>query len=439
MNYDAIVIGFGQGANAIVADLAANDWKVALIEKNEHNYGGSCINIGCIPTKILEHDAREGADYKQAVQRRNEVTQNKRQSEKEAMENNKNVDLYTGAASFVDNHTVQVEMAEETVELTSDYITISTGSEPVIPPVEGLKDIKNVYTSTTLQEEEKLPRKLGIIGGGNIGIEFSSIYSTYGSEVTIVDNSDNFMEGEEPEVAAEVKNVLEGKGIKIYNGTTIEKVKNEDETILATTNDGKEFEFDALLVATGRKPHISSLNLDRTDIELTDNKGIKVDSHLKTSVDGVYALGDAKGGPQFTYITTNDAQIVLSDLLGDGESTLDQRQRIPHSVFMDPPFAQVGLTEKQAKDEGYNILTNTAEVGKTVRASVINDYRGLYKAVVDKDTKKVLGATLFGDQAHELVNFVKLVMDQDLSYTVFRDQMFTHPVMTEIFNTLFDI
>lgn len=437
MNYDAIVIGFGQGANSLVQALAAEDWKVAIIEKDENNYGGSCINIGCIPTKILEHDARNGIDYSKAVERRNKVTTSKRQAQKESMENNNQIDLYTGPASFLDNYRVQVETATETIKLTSNRIMISTGSEPIMPPIEGLDEIENVYTSTTLQQETELPHSLGIIGGGNIGLEFASIYRTYGSKVTVFDTSETFMKGQEPEVADEVKRVLEDKGINIYNGTSIERVENQGEQILAITDAGKEFTFDALLVATGRKPHTSSLNLDHTDIELNEKEGIQVDNHLQTSVEGIYAFGDVKGKEQFTYITLEDAKIIISDLLENGEMTLDQRKNVPYAIFMDPSFAQVGLTEKQAKDEGYEILTNTTAVADTVRAAVIDDERGLYKAVVDKKTENILGVTLFGDQSHELVNYAKLAMDEELSYTVLRDKMITHPVMTEIFNTLF--
>jgi len=437
MNYDAIVIGFGQGANLLVNSLAAQDWNVALVEKNENNYGGSCINIGCIPTKLLEYDSRVGADYKEAVERRNSVVEDKRQGQKDSMVNNNYVDLYTGTASFVDNYKVKVETGVKTVELTSDRIMVSTGSEPIFPPVEGLEDIENVYTSTTLQLEKELPKSLGIIGGGNIGLEFGSIYATYGSEVTIVDNDDTFMNGEESEISDEVKRVLEGKGIELHNGTFVEKVKNNGEKVVATTNDNKEFTFDALLVATGRRPHISSLNLDNTDIKLSENNGIKVNNHLQTNVDGVYAFGDVKGENQFTYITLKDAEIIVSDVLEDGEKTLDKRQNVPYSIFMDPSFARVGLTEKQAQEQGYNIATNTVAVSSMVRAAVTGDDRGLWKSVVDKDSNKILGASLFGDQSHELINFIKMAMDNNLPYTVFRDQMMTHPVMAENLNTLF--
>ena len=438
MNYDAIVIGFGQGANLLVNSLAAQDWNVALVEKNENNYGGSCINIGCIPTKLLEYDSRVGADYKEAVERRNSVVEDKRQGQKDSMVNNNYVDLYTGTASFVDNYKVKVETGVKTVELTSDRIMVSTGSGPIFPPVEGLESIENVYTSTTLQLEKELPKSLGIIGGGNIGLEFGSIYATYGSEVTIVDN-DTFMNGEESEISDEVKRVLEGKGIELHNGISIEKVKNNGEKVVAITNNNQEFTFDALLVATGRRPHISSLNLDNTDITLNENNGIKVNNHLQTDVDGVYAFGDVKGENQFTYITLKDAEIIVSDVLEDGEKTLDKRQNVPYSIFMDPSFARVGLTEKQAQEQGYNIATNTVAVSSMVRAAVTGDDRGLWKSVVDKDSNKILGVSLFGDQSHELINFIKMAMDNNLPYTVFRDQMMTHPVMAENLNTLFAV
>lgn len=144
-----------------------------------------------------------------------------------------------------------------------------------------------------------------------------------------------------------------------------------------------------------------------------------------------------KGKEQFTYITLEDAKIIISDILGNGEKTLEQRQNVPASIFMDPSLAQVGMTEQQANNEGYDVMTNTTAVADTVRSAVINDEGGLYKAVVDKNTEKILDVTLFGDQSHELVNYVKLAMDEELSYTVLRDKMITHPVMTEIFNTLF--
>ena len=439
MNCDIIFIGYGQGTHEGALTLASKGWKTAVIEKSETNYGGSCINIGCIPTKILAHDADEGLAYREAVERRNKVVDKKLQVEIEDMEEPETITLYTGPASFVDNHTVKVETTDGDVELKSDKIVISTGSEPVFPPIDGLDDTDHIYTSTSLQKEKTLPKSLGIVGGGNIGLEFASIYSTYGSDVTLFETADTFMGKEEPEVADEVKKELENKGISIHVGKSVEKVANNNNQVVVTTNSDETYRFDALLVAAGRKPHISSLNLNQTDIQLTDNERIQTDKYLRTTVEGIYAIGDVRGEEMFTYITKKDAEIVLSQLLDKEKQSLEERQAIPYSIFIDPSFARVGLTEKEAVDQGYTVMTNSVPVKATVRSAVINDERGLFKAVVDKESSLILGATLFGDQAHELVNFVKLAMDNDLPYTVLRDQMKTHPVMTEIFSSLFNM
>jgi pyruvate/2-oxoglutarate dehydrogenase complex dihydrolipoamide dehydrogenase (E3) component len=440
MKYDAIAIGFGQGASSLVNQLANEGWKIALIEKNEESsYGGSCINIGCIPTKILEYDSKHGKNYIDAVKRRQEVVERNSQAEKESMEDNEQVDLYTGIGSFIDDYRVKVETADESYELEADHIIIDTGSEPIIPPIEGLDEVENVYTSTSLQKQEELPENLGIIGGGNIGLEYASIYQGFGSNVTLIESNDTILAGEEPEVAAEVEQVLKDKGINVQVGVDVNKVENNEDGLLLTMSDNSEISVDALLIATGRKPHIKSLNLENTGIELTEKEGIQTDNHLQTTVENVFALGDARGEEQFTYITTKDAEIVYNYLFEDGDRFLQDRKNVPYAIFMDPPFARVGLTEEEAEEKGYTVVTNTAPVSGTTRSDVIDDKRGLYKAVVNKRTNQILGVTLFGDQAHELVNFVKLAMDNELLYTVLKNQMFTHPVMSEIFNTLFDI
>lgn len=440
MKYDAIVIGFGQGAGSLVRQLADQDWKVALIEKNEESsYGGSCVNIGCIPTKILEYDARHGKSYADAVNRRNTVVERNSQAEKERMEANKHVDLYTGIGSFIDNNKIKVVTAEDEYELEADYVFIDTGSTPVIPPITGLDETDHVYTSTTLQTKEELPQKLGIIGAGNIGLEYASIYDAFGSEVTLIDSGAQLLDGEEPEIVAAVEEVIKDKGIKLYYDTHVQKVANNDGGIIVTTEDKTEFEFDALLIATGRMPNIEGLNLDEIGIKLTDKKGIKTNQHLETNIDGVFALGDVRGEEQFTYITTKDAEIIINYLFADGSKLLHDRENIPYSIFMDPPFAKVGLTEAEAEEKGYKVQTNMTPISATTRSDITDDTRGLYKAVVDGRNGHVLGVTLFGDQAHELVNFVKLAIDNELKASVFKNQMITHPVMSEIFNTLFDM
>ncbi|WP_407391929.1 FAD-dependent oxidoreductase [Carnobacterium jeotgali] len=437
--YDAIIIGFGQGARTLATKLTANEWKVALIEKNEMMYGGSCVNIGCIPTKILEHDAREEKGYAEALKRKNDVTKRNRNTEFTSMQNNEWVDLYTGTGSFKSNHVITVDLGKKLEELEAEYIFIDTGSDSYYPPIEGLTDTKNVYNSTELQSLPKIPKTLGIIGAGNIGLEFASIYAMFGSKVTLFETGDQFMPKEEPEVAQTVQKVLEDKKITIQLNARINKVSNEKELVKLETEDHKKFLFDAVLVATGRKPNTKNLNLESTGIVVDETGGVEVNDFLETAVEHVFALGDVRGGYQFTYITINDAKLIADYVLGKRNRRRSERQHVPYSIFIEPAFARVGLTESEAKEQGYQVITNTALVSGTTRSDVINDTRGLYKAVVNKETNEILGVTLFGDQAHELVNQVKMAMDNQIPYTYLRDQVITHPVMSEIFNTLFDL
>lgn len=437
--YDAIIIGFGQGARTLATKLTANEWNVALIEKNEWMYGGSCVNIGCIPTKILEHDAREQKDYATALKRKNDVTKRNRNTEFTSMQKNERVDLYTGTGAFKSNHIITVDLGDKKEELEAEYIFIDTGSESNYPPIEGIKETKGIYNSTELQTLPEVPKNLGIIGAGNIGLEFASIYEMFGSKVTLFETGEQFMPKEEREVAEAVQKVLTDKAIDIQLNARVNKLSNENEQVKIETEEDDSFLFDAVLIATGRKPNTAYLNLDDTDIVMDEKGGIEVNDYLETAVEHVFALGDVRGGYQFTYITINDAKLIADYVLDKGDRKRSERQHVPYSIFMEPSFARVGLTETEAKDEGYQVLTNMAPVSGTTRSDVINDTRGLYKAVVNKETNEILGVTLFGDQAHELVNQVKMAMDNHIPYTYLRDQVVTHPVMSEIFNTLFDM
>lgn len=439
MKYDVIIIGFGQGAHKIVSQLTEADWKIALIEKDRLSYGGSCINFGCIPTKMLEHDARAGISYEKAVERRNAEIADRREGEKRTMDENPNVELYTGRGSFIDNHTVKVELEDEELTLTSDYIFIDTGSVPVIPDIEGYEETEHIYTSKTLQTEKQLPKRLGIIGGGYIGLEFASIYASFGSEVHVFDSSDKFMEDEEPEIAEAIHEVLTEKGITIHLATDITKVENRDKQVTATSEDGESYTIDALLVAVGRKPSTEGLGLENTAIEVNDQGGIEVDNHLQTSAEGVYAVGDVRGEAMFTYITVKDAAIVMDHVLGEGKLLLSDRKNIPSATFIDPPFSRIGLTEAEAKEEGYDILTNSITFENSPKAATENDSRGLFKAVVNRKNKQILGVSLFGFQSQELINQVKMAMDNQIPYTYLREQMMTHPVMTEQLSKVFNM
>lgn len=209
--------------------------------------------------------------------------------------------------------------------------------------------------------------------------------------------------------------------------------------MIATTKKGESYRYDALLVATGRKPNIENLGLENTEIEVSDKEAVQVDDHLQTAVKGVYAIGDVRGEEMFTYITNADAEIVLDHLVGEGNLLLSDRKNVPYATFIDPPLSRVGLTEEEAKEEGYSVLTNQITLDKTPTETVLNDDRGLFKAVVNKTNQKILGVSLYGPHSPELINQIKMAMDNQIPYTYIRDQIFTHPVIAEQLSNLFDM
>lgn len=439
-NYDAIIIGTGKAGKTLARDLADRDWKVAIVEKDDQMFGGSCVNIACLPTKKLVHDGLAGIPYEEAIPRKNELVKKRRKINYEKLSGHPHLDVFHAAASFLSNKEIGITVEGKEEVLTAEHIFINTGATSVIPPLEGDIDSHLIYTSTTMLERKELPKRLAIIGAGYIGLESASMYRHFGSEVIVISPDDILLPDEDEEIAKEVLKVMEEQKIQFIFGERAEKVKEvEARGIQLILSNGESVDADAVLVATGRKPNTENLGLENTSIELEENGGIKVDKHLKTNVENVWAMGDVRGGLQFTYISFDDYRIIKSSLFGNGDYTLEDRQHVPYSIFIDPVFSKVGMTAKEAKEQGFEVLEGKLPVSAHARAHVINDLRGLFKVVVDKKTKRILGATLFGPQSEELINLVKLAMDVEAPYTMLRDQIYNHPVMTEAFNSLFAV
>jgi pyruvate/2-oxoglutarate dehydrogenase complex dihydrolipoamide dehydrogenase (E3) component len=439
LTYDAIIIGFGKAGKTIADDLANRQWKVAMIEKDPKMYGGTCINIACIPTKILAHDALQGVPYRDAVERKNQVVEKLREKNYSNLADNDHVTIYKSEASFHSDKEVEVEINGKKEILTSDHIFINTGAISNIPPMKGDIDADKVFTSTSLIERTELPEKLAIVGGGYIGLEYASMYRNFGSEVTVITPENKLLSSEDREVAEEVEKELKDKGIHFIYGEKAEEIEDHNNKITLTLSNDKQVTANAVLLATGRKPNADNLGLENTSIKLTEDGAVKVNKNLETTVDHVWAVGDVRGGMQFTYISLDDYRIVMNQIFGDKEYSLETREHVPYSMFIDPPFSRVGLTAEEAKEKGYDIAEGKLPVSSHPRAHVINDLRGLFKTVVDKKTNKILGASLFGPESPELINLVKLAMDMDVPYTYLRDQMYNHPVMSESFNALFAV
>ena len=451
--YDAVIIGFGKGGKTMAGALGAAGKKVALIEKSDRMYGGTCINVGCIPTKSLVYRAglaaakggsfeEKAAAYKAAMEQKEDLTARLRGKNYQKLDSNPNITVIDGTASFQSSHVVEVEKDGKTFQVEGEQIFINTGSSAFIPPIEGLKGNPYVYTSEGLLNLTELPSRLVIIGGGYIGVEFSSIYASFGSKVTILQDGDIFLPREDEEIAGAVRESLESRGIRVMTGVKVKALEQAEGKALVAVDNGKEvqkLEAEAVLVATGRRPNTAGLNLEAAGVEIGPRGGIVTDDSLTTTAPHIYAMGDVRGGLQFTYISLDDFRIVKSKVLGDGSYTLKKRGAVPYSVFLIPPFSRVGLSEKEAVEKGYKVKVARLAASAIPKAQVLEQPAGLLKAVIDEETGLILGAHLFCQESYEMINMIKLAMDAKVPYQVLRDTIYTHPTMSEAFNDLFAV
>lgn len=437
LHYDIVVIGFGKAGKTLAAKFASIGKKTALIERSQSMYGGTCINIGCIPTKTLLVAAEHNLSFDQVLAQKEAVVQRLNKKNYVTLQD-KGVDIFDAEAHFVSNKVLEMVAGNDRQEITAETIIINTGATSTILPIPGLATSKYVYDSTGIQQLSELPETLGILGGGNIGLEFAGLYNTLGSKVTVLDASDVFLPRVEPSIAQLAKQYLSEDGITLLQNVRTTEIKNQDQKVLVVT-EGETYSFDALLYATGRKPNIAPLQLENTDIQLSDRGAIKVNKHCETSVPGVFAVGDVNGGPQFTYVSLDDARIVYHYITGAGDYTLEHRKQIPNTLFITPPLSQIGMTEAQAKEAKLPYSVKEIPVAQMPRGHVNNQLRGAFKVVVNTDTKEILGATIFSDGSQEIINIITVAMDNHIPYTYFQHQLFTHPTLAENLNDVFNI
>ena len=452
--FDVIIIGFGKGGKTLAAEFAKRGQKVAIIERSDKMYGGTCINIGCIPTKTLVHQAKMASAlkdatfeersefYRNAVSVKESVTSALRNKNYHNLADNPNVTVYTGIGSFVSADVVAVRTATEEIRLTSKQIIINTGAETVIPPIEGVAGNPFVYTSTSIMELADLPRRLVIIGGGYIGLEFASMYASFGSQVTVLESYPELIVREDRDIAASVKETLEKKGIVFRMNAKVQSVNRVEDKAIVTfadsqTNEVFVLEADAVLLATGRRPNTKDLNLEVAGVEVDVRGAIIVDEYLKTTNPNIRAVGDVKGGLQFTYISLDDYRIGREDLIGDKERRTGDRNPVSYSVFIDPPLSRIGLNEEEARRQNRDIIVKKLPVMAIPRAKTLGETDGLLKAIIDKNTGKILGCVLFAPDSGEVINTVAVAMKTGQDYTFLRDFIFTHPSMSEALNDLF--
>lgn len=454
--YDAIIIGFGKAGKTLAAELSNRGWQVAVVERSSMMYGGTCPNIACIPTKTLVHEAgiaallyhddypKQTNLYKQAIGRKNRLTSFLRNNNYERLSKRPNVTVYTGEGSFVSANIIKVALPEGDIELQGKEIFINTGSTPIIPAIDGIKESQKVYTSTTLLDLNVLPQHLIIVGGGYIGLEFASMYAEFGSKVTLLEGGNRFMPRNDQDIANSVKEVLEKKGIEIHLNARAQSIHDTNDGVTLTysdVSDGTPYfvDGDAILIATGRKPMIEGLNLQAAGIGVDAHGAIVVNDQLRTTVPHVWAMGDVKGGPQFTYLSLDDFRIIRDQLFGDKKRDIGDRDPVPYAVFIDPPLAHIGLTEEEALKRGYSFKVSRLPATSVVRSRTLKQTDGMLKAIVNDHSGKIMGCTLFCAEAPEIINIVAMAMKTGQHYTFLRDFIFTHPSMSEGLNELFDI
>jgi probable pyridine nucleotide-disulfide oxidoreductase len=444
---DLLVIGFGKGGKTLAATVGRKGKRVIMVEESDQMYGGTCINVGCVPTKALVHRAgsRRPDDaaqpwYQQAVGAVSDLTTLLRGKNFQMLDEIDTVTVVTGKATFVDPKTVEVTAGADSLTIRADTIVINTGAEPVIPEIPGLRDSRHAATSTDMLHTTELPKRLAVLGGGYLGLEFAAMYRQFGSEVTVLESRAAFMDREDDDVAETALNILREEGITLLPGSRVTEVRDgAGSATIHYTRDGHDqtLEVDTILVAAGRTPATAALRLDRAEVRTTERGAIEVDEHLRTSQPHIFAIGDVNGGPQFTYISLDDNRVVADQLVGGGTRSTADRRAVPHTMFMTPPFSTVGLTETRAREQGLNIKIASKSVAKIAampRSRIMEDTRGVMKFVIDADTDLVIGAALLSIDSQELINLVALAMRHHVTASELRDTIYNHPSSSEALN-----
>lgn len=451
--YDDLIIGSGQAGKPLAQALAKAGRKVALVER-EH-VGGTCINEGCTPTKTMVASARAayvvsraqqfgvqasstGVDLAKVRARKRGIVADFRGSNERQI-TGAGVQLIMGEAHFTGPKTVAVKLnagGEETIE--ADRIFIHTGARPSTPNLPGLETVPYL-NSTTIMELDEVPEHLLVLGGGYIGLEFGQMFRRFGSRVTVVQRAEQLLGREDADVAEEVKKILEEDGIEILLNSSAVRVAKTEKGVRLTVK-GPDGERDLtgshLLVAVGRVPNTDKLNLGVAGVE-TDKAGfVKVNDKLETTADGIWALGDVKGGPAFTHISYDDYRIVQTNLIEGGQASIKDRW-VPYTVFMDPQLGRIGLTEAEARAQGKKIKVGKIPMAWVARAIEMEETRGLMKAIVDAESGQILGASILGIEGGEIATMIHLAMLGKLPYTALANGVFPHPGLAESLNTLF--
>lgn len=448
-HFDLVVIGFGKAGKTLAMERAEAGDRVALVEQDPDMYGGTCINIACVPTKALLSATSRGMDLREAQGTRDELVEAMNRANK-SMADAAGVTVINGRARFTGERAVTVSgngkgdstEGTEDLTLTGDAVVVNTGSVPVWPDLPGI-DSPRVHDSTSIQHVSPTPPRLVIVGGGPIGCEFATLFTGQSAEVTIVDTSPTPLSTFDSDVAAEVRDVLQQRGVTFVNDARVsgfESAGNEVIVRYESGSDGREVEAtaDAVLVAIGRRPATDGLGLDAAGVEVGERGEVVVDEFLRTSAAGVYAAGDVTGGPQFTYVSYDDYRVLADQLSGGGARSTAGRL-IPTTTFVEPPLSTIGMSENEARESGREIEVRrqkVVDIPTMPRPKIVGRPEGVAKFIVDVATDEILGASLFCVDSQELINTVAVAMRHGITAADLGSGIYTHPSSSEVFNAL---
>jgi mycothione reductase len=451
-HYDLVIIGTGSG-NTIVNHRFA-DWKVAIVERG--TFGGTCLNVGCIPTKMFVHTAdlaatpsvssRYGVDEQLLGVRWPEVRDRifgridpiaaGGSEYRHHHPDNANVTVYDGTGRFTAVKELTVDGKDGTTSvITADRFVLAAGSRPVIPFIPGLEDV-GYHTSNTIMRLEQLPRRLGIIGSGFVAAEFAHVFSSYGVDVTLIARSELLLRHEDTDVAERFTEIARGKYDVRLNHETIRAERRDDGSILLrmlNPDGADELIVDELLVAVGRTPNSDVLNLDATGVEVDREGRVLVDDYQQTTVDGIYALGDVTTPHQLKHVANHEARVVKHNLLNPTERIKSDHRFVPHAVFSSPQIAAVGLSEEEAKDRGIPYVVGIQQYADIAYGWAMEDTTGFAKILADPKTAQIIGCHIIGPQASAVIQPVIQAMSFGLdAYSMARNQYWIHPALSEL-------
>jgi pyruvate/2-oxoglutarate dehydrogenase complex dihydrolipoamide dehydrogenase (E3) component len=452
MHYHTIIIGTGQAGPPLATGLANMGHKVAIIEGA--HLGGSCVNYGCTPTKTLRASARIahlarhasnwgiqtgdiGIDFSAVMARKDDIVNNSRSGLEGWLTSYDSLDLIRGWAQFDgrDGDAFRVRVGDDIH--TADRVYLNTGTSPFVPPIQGIQD-GPYMTNVELMSLSAIPDHLIILGGGYIGLEMGQIMRRLGANVTIIEGAPHVASREDEDVCLAIEALLRDEGITVHTGYMAQSVQTTDAGIAITiqndAGDTVNVTGSDLLVATGRKPNTTKLNLESVGVN-TDERGyIPTDGHFKTNIEGIYALGDINKRGAFTHTSYQDGEIALANAQGN-QRTAEDRPTI-YAMFTDPPMGRVGMTERQARESEKNVLMATWEMANVSRAKEDGETVGLIKLLVDADTEEFIGATFFGIHGDEIVQTISNYMQTGASYRLIKDNLPIHPTVSEFLPTI---